>query len=484
MESPHRHPTASPTPDSNKISFKPPHFFDSKHANNCTNHRRESFHIDPGDYILTRIVLYSYSFITVALCELDFILVNTPGTRDENHKAALMTFRQINRTARIALLLTVTCFNPQALYATDDQLAQGRTAEEIQESSNDTGVATESSKWGKFLPLPIFVTEPAIGEGLGATLIYFHHDDEELQSKFTTSQEIDKTGERSKSPPVATGIFGFYTNSDTAAVGVGHSNRFADDHFRLRVAAVEARINSFFYIGDRPVGFQLEGSLLFADLKSRLGDSDAFFGLSMSYADAGNNYRVDEDEIDGVNLVDFGFVDAGLAASFIYDTRDNTILPADGYLLELTGWRYGEAMGGDFDYDTARLRGLWFTELAENYVLGVRIDASSAYGDVPFFAAPYVRLRGIPALRYQGEVAGAFELEARRQLGDRWLVSLFAGVGSVKVGEEQTKSRDDIRTIGIGTRYLALSEQDAWVGLDIARGPEDLAWYIQIGSPW
>ncbi|MCG6890381.1 MAG: hypothetical protein LJE92_12415, partial [Gammaproteobacteria bacterium] len=92
MESPHRHPTASPTPDSNKISFKPPHFFDSKHANNCTNHRRESFHIDPGDYILTRIVLYSYSFITVALCELDFILVNTPGTRDENHKAALMTF--------------------------------------------------------------------------------------------------------------------------------------------------------------------------------------------------------------------------------------------------------------------------------------------------------------------------------------------------------------------------------------------------------
>ena len=36
----------------------------------------------------------------------------------------------------------------------------------------------------------------------------------------------------------------------------------------------------------------------------------------------------------------------------------------------------------------------------------------------------------------------------------------------------------------IGGRYLALREQDAWVGIDIARGPEDLAWYIQLGSSW
>jgi hypothetical protein len=393
---------------------------------------------------------------------------------------------QINRITRITLLLAVTGFNSPAVYATDDptdnQVAQSQITEDQQEPSNKTGGDTESSKWGKFLALPIFVTEPAIGEGLGATLIYFHREDDEQKPQFTTGQEISKTTERSKPPPVATGIFAFYTNTDTAAVGVGHSNTFADDRFRLRAAAVEARINSYIYIGDQPVGFQLEGNVLFADLKSRLGDSGAFFGISMSYADADNNY--DETQVDDVTLVDFEFVDAGLAASIIYDTRDNTIMPAAGYLIELISWRYGEAIGGDFDYDSTRLRGLWFNELGEDYVLGVRFDATSANGDVPFFAAPYVRLRGIPALRYQGEVAGALELEARRHLGDRWSVSLFGGVGSVKVGEEQTETRDDIRTIGIGTRYLALREQDAWIGLDIARGPEDVAWYIQIGTPW
>ena len=395
-------------------------------------------------------------------------------------------FSQINRIAWVALLLFGIGLNPQSLYATDDptdnQAAQSQTAEEQQESTNNTSGDAETGRWGKFLPLPIFVTEPAIGEGLGATLLYFHREDDEVKPKFTTGQEISKTSERSKPPPVVTGIFGFYTNNDTAAVGVGHSNTFADDHFRLRAAAVEARINSTYYIGDRPVGFQLEGNLLFADLKSRLGDSAAFIGLSMSYVDAGNSF--DKNQVDDATQEDFDFVDAGLAASIIYDTRDNTVMPAEGYLLELTGWRYGETLGGDFDYDTTRLRGLWFNKLGEDYVLGVRIDATSANGDVPFFAAPYVRLRGIPALRYQGEVAGAVELEARRHLGDRWSVSLFGGVGSVKIGDEQTETSDDIRTIGIGARFLALREQDAWVGLDIARGPEDVAWYIQIGSPW
>ena len=55
-----------------------------------------------------------------------------------------------------------------------------------------------------------------------------------------------------------------------------------------------------------------------------------------------------------------------------------------------------------------------------------RDDATYADGDVPFYAAHYVRLRGIPALR----------------------------------------------------------KEDAWVGFDIARDPENVAWYSQIGSPW
>ena len=385
----------------------------------------------------------------------------------------------------LACLVTFAAFisiSPSAAIATEaaeNQAIENEVA--IAESGEDK---TQSNGWGKLLPLPIFVTEPAIGQGLGATLIYFHHDDEIEKPKFSTTQNIGKTGERSRPPPVATAVFGLYTNNDTAAVGVGHSNTFADDRFRLRAAAMEARINSDYYIGDKPIGFRLEGNLLFAEFKTRLGDSGLFFGVSGSYANASNNFRTDVDEIDGIGLLDFDFIDAGLAASLIYDTRDNTVLPADGFLVDITHWQYDESLGGDFNYDTTRLKALWFRELGEDFVLGLRADASEVNGEPPFFAYPYVRLRGIPALRYQGDSAGAVELEGRYHIGDRWSVSAFAGAGSVRIGEEQVETGDDIRTIGVGGRFLAFREQDAWVGIDVAQGPEDLVVYIQIGSGW
>jgi hypothetical protein len=387
--------------------------------------------------------------------------------------------------AVLLCLMAGVGFSSMSSIATDEIIVTQQQAGENESAAVDSGVDTAASDyWGKLLPLPIFVTEPAIGEGIGATLIYFHQDEQIGKPGVSTPQDIGRTGERPKPPPVATGIFGFYTNNDTAALGLAHSNTFVDDRFRLRAAAVEARINSDYYVGDRAIGFQLEGNLLFSDLKTRLGNTGAFFGVSASYANASNSFRTGNDKIDGVSLLDLDFIDAGLAVSLIYDTRDNTVMPADGYLLELTRWQYSEDLGGDFDYDTTRLRGLWFRELGANYVLGVRVDASNAGGETPFYAEPYVRLRGIPALRYQGETASAIELEGRYLIADRWSASLFGGLGSVRVDAVRTETDDAIRTIGIGGRYLALREQDAWVGLDIARGPEDLAFYIQIGSSW
>jgi hypothetical protein len=52
---------------SGEISFKPPQYCDSKQANDRTNHHRGSFHIDPRDYILPRIVLYFHSFTAITL---------------------------------------------------------------------------------------------------------------------------------------------------------------------------------------------------------------------------------------------------------------------------------------------------------------------------------------------------------------------------------------------------------------------------------
>jgi len=387
-----------------------------------------------------------------------------------------MRFKFKGPGAIISLLVWAGFGTGQLSAATEYEVAQNEAEVAEQQENPDTQGEEKKSSWGNFLTLPIVITEPAIGQGLGASLIYFHGKKDGKDPKITTGREFGKAGRRSKPPPTATGIFGFYTNNDSAAVGIGHTNSFLNDTYRIVAAAADARINSKFFVADTPFNFSLEGNLIYANLKRRLGESDVFFGITTSYLDAKVNFKS--------NFQDFDFVDAGVAASLIYDTRDNTLMPASGYIVDLTTWRYDQALGGDFDYSSARFKGLSYHTFAQQYVIGLRLDISQASGDVPFYAEPYVRLRGIPALRYQGKTAGAVEIEARRRIGERWSASVFTGAGSVDARFPQAGTSDDIYTLGIGMRYLALKEEDAWVGIDIARGPEDLAWYIQMGNSW
>jgi hypothetical protein len=37
---------------------------------------------------------------------------------------------------------------------------------------------------------------------------------------------------------------------------------------------------------------------------------------------------------------------------------------------------------------------------------------------------------------------------------------------------------------GVGFRYLIARQLGLWVGIDFAMGPEEDAWYIQVGSAW
>ena len=101
----------------------------------------------------------------------------------------------------------------------------------------------EESEGGNFLVLPIVITEPAIGEGLGAGVVYFHATPEN-KPKVTSGRSLARTGRKQKPPPTATGVFGFYTNNDTYAIGLGHARTFKDDTWRMTAALSDARINA------------------------------------------------------------------------------------------------------------------------------------------------------------------------------------------------------------------------------------------------
>ena len=116
--------------------------------------------------------------------------------------------------------------------------------------------------------------------------------------------------------------------------------------------------------------------------------------------------------------------------------------------------------------------------------LGFRAEAKSIDGVAPFYALPYIDLRGIPALRYQGKSTAVLELELRFQFTSRWSLNTFAGVGRAANKFGEISDAEDRWAGGAGFRYLIARELGIQAGVDIATGPEDTAIYIRMGTGW
>ncbi len=158
--------------------------------------------------------------------------------------------------------------------------------------------------------------------------------------------------------------------------------------------------------------------------------------------------------------------------------------PNHGQLLQLDVWRHDEGFGGDYNYWKTKLMVLSFHELHPRFVLGLRMEASAVDGRAPFYAYPWISLRGIPALRYQGKSAGMVEAEGRWNVASRWAVLGFAGAGVVGGDDPSFETEDDIYAGGMGVRYFMMRDLGLWLGVDVARGPEDWYTYITVGQAW
>ena len=360
--------------------------------------------------------------------------------------------------------------------------------EKVETSGKPAGKKNKNPKdpnRGRFLPIPIFITEPAIGDGMGLALAYFHRAKQTPEETAMASPvSIGNASREQAPPPTVSGVFGAYTSNETAAVGAGHMNTFKDDHIRFTAVAAYADVNSTFYILDRPFKFNLEGVLAYQETRFRFGDSQCFWGIGLSYLDASNVFEVDIPEDAPIELLRTEFRNAGISAKLAWDTRDNTSMPNRGQLFDLSLWRYDESLSGDFDYWDARLKLLSFHQLNDKFILGLRLEYSTIDGNAPFFAIPWVSLRGIPALRYQGDRVAVAEVEARYNLSPRWALIGFAGSGAIASDIPVLDTEQSIYAYGLGGRFNIFQAQNIWVGLDIAKGPEEIAWYIQVGHAW
>jgi hypothetical protein len=288
-------------------------------------------------------------------------------------------------------------------------------------------------------------------------------------------------------PPSISAGAGAYTENGTWFVGGGHFGSWNDDTIRYTGGIGFVDANLKYYALDRAFEFNLEGGFLMQELKFRIKQSSIFVGANWTYFN--NTAKLN---LPGANAPDFPEIgdeglkssNSGLGAVVYYDSRDNIFTPNSGQESELKITRFDEAIGGDYNYWMASLKIISYHELHEKFGLGFKLYGQAVDGDAPFYAYPFIHLRGIAAMRYQGEQTAELELEARWRVYKRWSLIGILGAGDTWSDIRRQQTNDDIFTYGTGFRYLIARKFGAHAGIDVARGPDDTVIYLQFGSAW
>lgn len=167
-----------------------------------------------------------------------------------------------------------------------------------------------------------------------------------------------------------------------------------------------------------------------------------------------------------------------------FDDRDNIFTPDKGVRLESDFFWSDNAIGSDYDGWRINLSTIGFYPIAKKLIGGLRFEGQQSLGNTPFYLQPGIDLRGVPSGRYQGKATLVAETEFRWDLYRRWSLMAFAGGASAFDKWDRAFEKPLIYSYGTGFRYLIARKFKLRMGVDVAKGPEDWAYYIVFGSNW
>ena len=329
-----------------------------------------------------------------------------------------------------------------------------------------------------FLPIPLVITEPAVGYGGGLFGLFLHGKGRQVDGQFI--------------PPAMSAFGGGGTQNGTWFVGGGHRHTWQDDHIRYLVAGGYADVNLDIYSGDvlgfgnnRAVETETRGYGGMQKLLFRAGDSSVFLGASQFWAkmdiSARNNPLVNQV---WRQLLGESSITSALGLVAEYDTTDNFFWPGRGLSLSGEDQCYGHYLGGDYRYDLLTLEGKFFLPLNADWTLSLAGNyqtLSQQDKHLPPMARPYIELRGISRYRYQGDDVSTVQTQLAWQMSSRWIVLGFVGAGSAADSTSELYRSAEVAW-GSGIRYLIAREYGLRTGVDVAFSDNEQAVYFNVGS--
>jgi len=324
-----------------------------------------------------------------------------------------------------------------------------------------------------FLPVPSLITEPAVGYGGALAGMFF------IPKK-------DKDSTRFQMPDMVVGVGGL-TENGTWFAGVGYIGFWNKDKIRYRGIFGYGDINLKYYgsgdgiLDKNPIKFNLSSYFFLQQAIFRVSKSKFFLGGRYLFSKTKITAFQDSDII---NPIDFDLTNSGVGFISEYEALNNLLSPTKGLRINLSYDQYLKALGGDRDFGKLSFFTYYYQPVLKNWTAGFRVESLLSVGDAPFYMLPFISLRGVPAMRYQGEIIALIETEQQFMFTRRWGIVAFGGYGQTFNYSNDFENGSKAWNAGAGFRYLIARRLGLKMGIDVARGPEQWAFYVVFGSAW
>jgi hypothetical protein len=328
-----------------------------------------------------------------------------------------------------------------------------------------------------FIPVPFIITEPALG-GFGLALV----------PVFITPKK-KPPGYTCYIPPDITAAFAMYTVNNSWMLGAIRIGSIPKKGIKYRVGIGAGDLNISFYRDAaseqlKKFDFSVKFLPVFFSLSKKITRSDIYLGLQYFFA-KNQLTPLFLDSLPGsIKSVDMESKVGSIGAFIDWDKRDNFFTADKGARINILYTANDNWTGSDFVYQRLSASLNLFIPFKKTWISGFRAESNFAFGDPPFYALPSLLLRGIPAIKYQGDQTYLVETEQRIDFGLRWSGVAFAGVGKALLRDQSWSEAETAYNYGIGFRYLIARVFKIRAGIDIAGGPGSFGWYIVFGHNW
>ncbi|TVP14611.1 BamA/TamA family outer membrane protein [Shewanella sp. KCT] len=377
------------------------------------------------------------------------------------------------------------------LLASTQAVADGSYFFDEKDGQLDLGHHLAENAYG-FLPIPMVITEPALGVGGGLVGLFLHETEAEKALRMQKAREsID--GGAQLMPAAMTLVGAAGTENGTWLAFAGHRHSWLKDSIRYTVVGGVANANLDIYtrLGgllppEHAIQFDTQTKAVFALQKAqfRVADTPLMLGVKQIWSES--SVSSSDPVVDWIFQHRLGdsSTTSGLGLVAEYDTRDNMFFPKQGYQLTADYMVFDEHLGSDTNYQTLNVSGEVYVPMSEHWTFAAAASFDALYGDdseLSPTAKPFVNLRGVSAFRYQGDRVATVQSQLMYHFDHRWTVSAFYGYGQT-ANDSSHENQDSVNAYGVGFRYQIARRYGIHMGVDLARSGDDNAIYFKVGS--